>query len=459
MRLRGVNVIVAGAGMAGLSAAWALQKDGADVTVFDARDRVGGRVWTIRDGFDHGQHAEGGADLIEPEQTAVLGLAEQLGLETTKILRRGFGYYGPDGDGRPRMQSQKETFERFGELLDPLVAEYKLNDERWDGPIAERFGRMSVAEWLESAAESEEWLKQRFRALRGLFLADPEQLSLLMLVQFFADDALPPTAMMRVTDGNDRLATELAKRLRKAPTLKTILRRITQDDRGVTATLEVRGRMVEKRADFLVCTLPPTTLGDVGFEPALPEIQHRAISSLALGPATRVLLQFDRRFWRHAAQPSAFGSPYPFGAVWDGNEQQRGPAGILSLLAGGGASAELQEMIDHDGTSAVLPHLAWLGRSSRAAHLLNAKTISWETDPWARGGYAFFDTSFRPSDRDALARPAGRVLFAGEHTTVRWQGYVNGAIESGQRAAVEVRVIAERQEAGGRRREGEAGRG
>jgi monoamine oxidase len=196
--------------------------------------------------------------------------------------------------------------------------------------------------------------------------------------------------------------------------------------------------MVEKQADFLICTLPPTTLADVTFEPDLPEVQRRAIATVAFGPATRVLLQFDRRFWRRAKQPTAFGSPYPFGAVWDGNEQQRGPSGIISLLAGGGASADLQKMLEHEGTSAVVPRLAWLGRP---ANLLAAHTITWERDPWAKGGYAFFDTSFTPSDRDALARPAGRVLFAGEHTTMRWQGYVNGAVESGQRAAVEVLAI------------------
>jgi monoamine oxidase len=126
--------------------------------------------------------------------------------------------------------------------------------------------------------------------------------------------------------------------------------------------------------------------------------------------------------------------------VWDGNEQQRGPAGILSLLAGGGASGELQEILERDGTSAVVPHLAWLGRP---ANLLAARAFIWEQDPWAKGGYAFFDTSFKPQDRDALARPAGRVLFAGEHTAIRWQGYVNGAIESGKRAAAEVAALSD----------------
>jgi monoamine oxidase len=406
--------------------------------VVEARNRVGGRVWTIREGLEHGQHAEGGADLIEPEQTAVLDLAKELGLKTTKILRRGFGYYGPDADGRPRIQSQQATFEKFGTLLEPLVEEFKLGEGRWDGAIAQRLGAMSVADWLDTVVGKDDWLRQRFRALRGLFLADPEHLSLLALVDFFASDSLGPDGMMRIVDGNDRLATELARRLKKPPLLETVLRRVRQDTSGVTVSIEVKGKLVERTGDYLICTLPPTTARDVFFQPSLPEAQQRAIETLPFGPATRVLLQFDKRFWRRAAQPTAFGSPYPFGAVWDGNEQEKGSAGILSLLAGGGASGELRTMMEHEGTAAIVPHLAWLGRP---ANLIAARAITWEEDPWSRGGYAAFDTSFAPADRDALARPAGRVLFAGEHTSNRWQGYVNGAIESGKRAAAEVRAM------------------
>ena len=93
--LTGVSVIVAGAGLAGLAAARELEARGAAVTVVEARARVGGRVWTLRDAFANRQYAEGGADLIEGEQAHVLGLAKALGLQPVRILRGGFGYYGP----------------------------------------------------------------------------------------------------------------------------------------------------------------------------------------------------------------------------------------------------------------------------------------------------------------------------------------------------------------------------
>src|SRR4051794_31898375 len=94
-QLQGRTIVIAGAGLAGLAAARQLEARGAAVTIVEARERVGGRVWTIREGFAQGQHGEGGADLIEAEQAEVLSLAKSLGLKTTRILRMGFGFYGP----------------------------------------------------------------------------------------------------------------------------------------------------------------------------------------------------------------------------------------------------------------------------------------------------------------------------------------------------------------------------
>src|ERR1043165_4429917 len=108
--LRGGRVIVGGAGLAGLAAARELGARGAAVTVVEARARVGGRVWTLRDQFAARQHAEAGGDLIEAEQEHVLALAKALGLELTRILRRGFGFYGPAPRGQRRVYNGMASF-------------------------------------------------------------------------------------------------------------------------------------------------------------------------------------------------------------------------------------------------------------------------------------------------------------------------------------------------------------
>ena len=115
--------------------------------------------------------------------------------------------------------------------------------------------------------------------------------------------------------------------------------------------------------------------------------------------------------------------------MWEGNEEQRGRAGILSLMAGASASDAVAAIGATEGPGALARSLEWLG--SRSAELLAWRQIVWESDPFARGGYAFFDPAFDPSLRAWLARPCGRLFFAGEHTSLQWQGYMNGAVEVG----------------------------
>lgn len=437
-RLRGTNVLVAGAGLAGLSAARALEAHGAVVTVVEARDRVGGRVWTWRDGFESGQHAEAGADLIESEQHAVISLAKDLGLQITRILKGGFAYYGPDRRGRMRIQSVESGFGSIWRSLGAHIHDYALSERRWNSAIARRLARESVADWLK-ALQADAWLVSRFRGFRGLFLADPEDLSLLALVDFFADvDDSGWGEPHRIGRGNDLLATEIARRLRSAVRLRTVLRRVRSDGRQIVASVEDDSGLHDIKAAYLVAALPASTLRDVDLDPSVPEPQRDAIARLKYGRATRLTLQFARRFWRKAGRASLFGSDQPTGAIWEANEQEKGRAGILSFLAGGGASTGLQSILREEGATGVAKRLDWLGSPPP---VLASRSISWEDDPWARGGYAFFDPGFDPVLRDWLARPAGRIVFAGEHTSIRWQGYMNGAVESGQRAAAEVAAI------------------
>jgi monoamine oxidase len=437
-RLAGVRVAIAGAGLAGLAAARALESDGAEVTIVEARPRVGGRVHTLRDGFADRQHVEAGADMIEDEQTEVLDLARQLRMETVPILRSGWGFYGPDARGRRRIAGAPSTFIRAARLLRTEVADYQAAGSRWDSAVGMVLARRSVADWMRET-KVDRTLAAGLRGLRGFFLADPEDLSLLVLVEQFASADVPgASGMRRVRGGNDRLATGMARRLRGTLSTNAIVRRVAQDADRVRVTIEERGTRRELSVDHCVMAIPATTLREVEFEPNLPQEQHRAIATLRYGTATRLVLQFDRRFWNHGKRPRGFGTDLPLGAIWDGNEQQRGRAGILTFLAGGRASRELRDILAAEGEQGVVRRLDWLGTPSR---LLASKRVTWEDDPWSRGGYAYFDASYDPWLRSWLPRPAGRILFAGEHTSDRWQGYMSGAIESGLRVAAEIRAL------------------
>jgi monoamine oxidase len=441
--LNGVSVLVAGAGLAGLAAAHDLTARGAAVTVVDARDRVGGRVWTIRDGFAENQHAEAGGDMIDEGQQEIRALAGQVGLKLTRILRGGFGYVRVDGLGKQQIVERNVArgWDRLADALDDETTPYKRADRRWDSPVTTRIARRSVANWLdETRADAE--LRAAATGLRGFFLADPDELSLVALVDQFSDSDTPsPGAMYRIDGGNDALPSALATPLGSRLHLNTEVVAVSQRGKVVRVAIKRRREQAQITCDYAVLTVPATLLRRIPITPALPAQQHDAIASLKYGRATKTLLQFSKRFWRIPGRPRAFGSPLAWGALWEGNEEQRGHGGILSLLAGGSASDATQAIVAKQGPRGLANALDWLG--SHRADLVAARQIVWEQDPYARGGYAFFDPAFDPSLRAWLPRPAGRLFFAGEHTSIRWQGYMNGAVESGLRAAAEIAAVHE----------------
>ncbi len=304
--------------------------------------------------------------------------------------------------------------------------------------MAQCLARQSVQDWLVRAKVDAQ-LAAAVRGLRGFFLADPDDLSLLPLVEQFASDAIPgESKMYRLRHGNDGLPIALAKDLRGRVLLNTVVRAIEQTRSSVRVAVD-DGRRHQLAADFVVLALPASTLKDIAFDPPLHPDQQQAFARLRYGAATRVALQFETRFWKRFGRPTAYGTDQPCGAVWDGNEQQARRPGILTLLAGGRASKEIRAIVAAGGWPALTRRLAWLGRPSP---LVAAVQYTWETDRWAKGGYAVFSPDFDVTLRPWLARPSGRAFFAGEHTSRRWQGFMNGAVESGRRAAIEVAMIA-----------------
>jgi monoamine oxidase len=243
--------------------------------------------------------------------------------------------------------------------------------------------------------------------------------------------------LYRIEGGNDRLVDALLRAAGGRVLLGHSIRALANAlDRVIITVTDPSGLTQQIEADSVVMTLPASTLRHVDIQPPLPDDQRRAIERLAYGCATKVLLQSSRKLFddRHAR---AFATDGCLGAFWDASEEQGDDASIVSFLAGGSASACLRDKAARGG-QAVLSDLCWLGADR--APVTAVHVGDWTDDPWAHGGYAFLDPGFNPSWRSLLARRAGRIVFAGEHTSERWQGYMNGAVESGQRAARELIV-------------------
>jgi monoamine oxidase len=428
-----VSILIAGAGLAGLTAAHEVARAGAAVTIVDARDYAGGRVRTIRD-FANGQHAELGGEFIERDHKDVVELCNAFGLPLVRVLDGGFTHRFRDAHGTYHV-SRTAPWATLVDALAPLVRRYKRADGDLSSDAIREMSTVSLREWLHRSHASPE-LHSMATALRGLFLADPDELSVLPVVEQIVKGGSPAQVeLFRIEGGNDRLVDALVRatpaRLLLGHTVRTV---VQEGDRVVLRVTDAAGGQQEIKGDCLVMTLPASTLRDVDIRPALPEHQQNAIRTLSYGRATKALVQSPvALFGTHHAR--AFATDACLGTFWDSSEHQGGASSIIAFLAGGSASSALRDLAARGGRD-VLAELCWL-RMNRAP-VTKVHVGDWTADPWARGGYAFFDPGFDPAWRPLLAKRAGRIAFAGEHTSQRWQGYMTGAVESGRRAAHEL---------------------
>jgi monoamine oxidase len=433
-----MKVIVAGGGLAGLTAARALARARVSVTIVEGRDRLGGRVHTVS--LEDGQQGELGGEFIDADQDEIRKLCDELGVATVRVLRGGFTHRYRDDDGEYHV-SRTRPWSEVKTLVEPLLRQYKAAGGNPENAVVREMATWSLRGWLRErdATAAQHSMAD---ALRGFFLADPDDMSVLPLIQQLADGGSPAQAeMYRVEGGTHRLVEAIARDADARVLLQHRVTALAQaSDRVVVTAVDAHGLQQQLEADAAVVTLPTPTLSDVAFTPALPEEQWRAIRSLRYGCATKVIVQSTRDAFRGKAR--AFATDTGLGAFWDATEGQLPTPNsqlpkrfVLTFLGGGTASRKLHARAER-GPHAVLSDLCWLGMAGAPVDAMRMAT--WEDDPFARGGYAYFDPGFDPSWRAQLNRPAGRVVFAGEHTSEDWQGYMNGAVESGLRAAREV---------------------
>ena len=442
--LRGTRVIVAGAGLAGLTAARELTRRGANVRVFEARDRIGGRVWTAREAPLAPFHGELGGELVDKDHHAIRALCKEFGLRLKPILLRGFGLATADRSVKRRRasgvnvsESQAPTWRAFSKIFEAHAEALETVDGEWVSSVAARIARQSINDVLD-AANASDAVRAHATGLRNFWVADPDQISALVATMQVLDGDPSTGAMYHVVGGNDQLIDGLAQAARCEINRRHVIRAIKSTEGQARVTIEgPTGRNAEADAHYVVLAVPAALLGEITFTPSLPPAQQEAFGSIETGPATKAILRFSKPWWRQPGTPRAYGTDLAIGAVWDAGEDQRGGA-LLSLLAGGRASAALQRVLAREGAPGVANQLQWLGNVTEVPQI---HSVTWENDPWARGAYAYFSPRFDPALRPLLARAAGRVFFAGCHTSRGFQGYMNGAVESGIRVAQEIAAV------------------
>jgi monoamine oxidase len=236
--------------------------------------------------------------------------------------------------------------------------------------------------------------------------------------------------------GNDQLASVLKKRVKKFFRKQAVVKRIEQNEQSVTVFYEDTDGPQTITADRVVCTLPFPVLKNIEITPALPDDKRQAINDLKLTPVTRTFQQFKRRVWEQDTLSGYGLTDLPIQNTYSPTATQTGTSGILESYTGGQRALDMGAMSEHDRQSFVLQQMGNLFNNLDAQYQSGTSVI-WHQDPYAGGGFTYFEPGQMTTLLPLAQRREGRIYFAGEHTSA-WHGWMNGALESGNRAAEEI---------------------
>lgn len=438
------HVVVIGAGLAGLVAAYELQRGGWRVTVVEARDRVGGRVFTLREPFAEGQYAEGGGEYIDSLRvhTQMHHYIRAMGLRLHPVNRvPSEGLYYLQGKKLPISDRDLQaTFgaqtwqddDRFWATLEDLAQTITDLDHPELTPGAAELDTVVLSRWIDKLGQAPLARVLTEQYLRGEY-DDPEWLSLFFLMQQAALYGQVPDhriEMYRIHGGNHQLPEALARRLQTPVILNAPVTDVVQTALGVT----VRHAQGAVEADYAIVAAPLPPLRAVRFEPALsPELQT-AIAELNYGSHVKVISQFRQRTWQTQHHTSGLTiTDLPIGFVSEATADQPGQGGILTAYVSGIYGRQLMAMDDRDRHQTVLDQLDEIYPGT-AAQVQTAVSVVWPRDRYAGGSYSAYGPGQLTRFWPAFRRPYGRLIFAGEHADA-YIGYMEGAVRSGQRAA------------------------
>jgi monoamine oxidase len=436
------DVVVLGGGLAGLAAALALQRAGLEVELLEARPRVGGRVETLRAPFADGLFAESGAEFISPGHAVLRHYLRQFGLRLDHRVRgprlfyiaghRQLGWSLHDFGGSTRRDA--ELLERRSTALADRVSR---PDRPWAAAEASTLDRQSLADWL-SLERLDPVLRTFQRIWTTLdYSTEAENISLLMYAR---DERLMRQAPERppecAPDGLDHLPNAIAAELGAGVVLESRVLAIEQGRRSVKVSVQERTTDRQIQARYAVVALPFGALRAIRVSPPLEPERQEAIDGLRYGHLVKTHLQFRHRFWLDGATTRGAITDLPFQSAWDSTHAQPGERGILTLYTAGQAAIELAAIPEPERFVHCLEQLERVYPGA-GAHFELGRSKDWAADPFARGAYSYFAPGDMTRYGPWLARPAGRLHFAGEHTDP-WQATMNGALASGDRAAREI---------------------
>ncbi len=449
------RIVIVGGGLAGLTCAHRLKQAGLIAELHEASDRLGGRCWTIRGVFADGQIAEHGGELIDQGHTQIRHLAQELGLELANLLAA-----QPNGtedvfffDGAPYAFAQatddlKSIWQKLHK--DVAAAGYPTLYNQ-STPRGVELDRMSIVDWLNESiplggagSKLGRLLDVSYNIEYGAESSVQSSLNLIYLLGFVGQGQLrifgKSDEKYHVVGGNDQIPQRLAQILAGQITTDSELVAIRRNADGTyTLTFKEGPRTKTVGADHVVLALPFSRLRLVDTSQAqFNDLKTTAIQKLAMGTNSKLNVQFSKRHWYKVGNNGNTVSDTGYQNTWEVSRGQAGASGILVDYTGGTIGASFGSGTPASRASQFLSQLEPVLPGITQQWNGKATVDYWQGYPWTLGSYSYWKVGQYTEFSGAEKERSFNCHFAGEHCSQDFQGYLNGAVQTGEDAAAEI---------------------
>ena len=457
LRTRRVDAVVVGAGLAGLTAAYRLMRGGNSVIVLEGNDRAGGRV--LNHPIEGGEISEAGGTFLGPTQDRIKAMADTFGVEIFPTYNTGENVYVADGmrstysDNSPLGTAPPDPLvvadvAAIVARLDEMSKEVPV-DAPWTAANAAEYDRQTLEEWIrQNSSNSERLRKLVAAATRPIFGAEPREVSLLFTLFYVAASGNEQNAgtfernfntrggaqESRFVGGSGLIVERLQKALGRRVHLSSPVRQIRNGARGVSVISD----RINVRAKRVVVAVPPALAGRIDYTPDLPTERDQLTQRLPQGTLGKVAAVYDRPFWRDKGLTgTALHLAGPVNAIFDDSPPDGSPGVLFGFVGGDSHRSFFPKSLDERRAAVLANFTECFG--PEAGSPLEYFETNWPAERWSRGGpVGIAGPGVYTALGPALRKPVGRIHWAGTETSSYWNGYMDGAVRSGERAAREV---------------------